>query len=224
MLAEAVQGLRRLAAATQGYLSLGPYSELYVQPTHGQYFAAAASGRLFHSYVQAVTVAATHNSPIAAATATPVLGLGNPVGSGRAIVLKRVCVGTTSGTPAGGQCVINTQAGAMQTNTAAATGNIFSAIVTANASPQGSVMRPLNNIALGGWLATNGTLCAHTLVGGAAAAAAAGNNGPTNTGEDLGGSIIVPPGGLMALMCGTGAGTSWIVNAAWSWEEVDWPL
>lgn len=204
--------------------SLEAYGGLRTSAVHGQYFDAAVNGRLYHSYVQAVTVAATHNSPIAANTATPVLGLGNPVASGKAIVLKRVAVGTTSGTPAGGQCVINTQANAMLTNTAAATGNIFSSIVRADASPQGSAMRPLNNVALGGWLATNGTLCAHTLVGGATAAAAAGNGGINTTGEDLGGSIVVPPGGLVALMCGTGAGTSWIVNAAWSWEEIEWPL
>lgn len=215
---------RLVGAAGRLLLNFEPYGGLRVNATHGQYFDAAVNGRLYHSYIQAVTVAATHNSPIAANTATPVLGLGNPVTSGKAIALKRVCVGTTSGTPAGGQCVINTQANAMLTNTAAATGSIFSSIVRSDASPQGSVMRPLNNVALAGWLATNGLVCAHTLVGAAAAAAAAGNNGPTNSGEDLGGAIIVPPGALIALMCGTGAGTSWIVNAAWSWEEIDWPL
>jgi hypothetical protein len=43
-------------------------------------------------------------------------------------------------------------------------------------------------------------------------------------GEDLGGLFIVPPGGLCAIMCGTGAGTSWIVNAGLTWAEIDWPL
>ena len=56
-------------------------------------------------------------------------------------------------------------------------------------------------------------------------AAAAGNGGPSGPGADeIGGAIIVPPGFLLALMAGTGAGTTWIVNAGWLWAELDWPL
>jgi hypothetical protein len=62
------------------------------------------------------------------------------------------------------------------------------------------------------------------LVGAATAAAAAGNGGAGATGEDIGGAIIVPPSTFVAVMAGSGAGTTWIVNAGWSWAEIDWPL
>jgi hypothetical protein len=29
---------------------------------------------------------------------------------------------------------------------------------------------------------------------------------------------------FVAIMAGSGAGTTWIVNAALTWAEVDWPL
>ncbi len=226
MLAEAVQGLRRLAAGVTGNLTLGPYSALYVQSTHGQYTAACLAGRLYHTVAKTVTVAATHNSPISAATATPVAGIGNPVGSGKAAVLLRAGFSTTSGTPAGGQVVINTVSNAMGSMTAAATGTIGCGLVRGDANPQGSVMRPLNNVALAG-LPTTGTATIISevwLMGGAAAAAATGGNGPVSSGEDIGGAIIIPPGAVCAIMAGTGAGTTWIVNASLSWEEIDWPL
>jgi hypothetical protein len=62
------------------------------------------------------------------------------------------------------------------------------------------------------------------IIGAAAAAAAAGNGGPGATAEDIGGLFIVPPGVLLAIMAGSGAGTSWIVNVGVTWVEIDWPL
>src|SRR5947207_12264744 len=104
----------------------GPYNEQIVNDTGlGRYFEACRYGHLFSSIVKAVTVAATHNSPITAATATPVLGLFNPANSGKAIVLQRIAFLTTSGTPAGGQVVLNAMTVTTPT-TATQTGSIFS--------------------------------------------------------------------------------------------------
>jgi hypothetical protein len=165
-----------------------------------------------------VTVAATHNTPIAAATATPVLGLHNPIGNNKAAAITRIATSSVSGTPAGGQFVLN----AIQTTTAPTTpgGSIFASQLAASASPQGSTMRSFNNVALTGMLPVVGNEL--DLVGGPTAVAVA--SAVNTIGEDYGGAIIVPPGFLLALMAGTGAGTTWIVNAGWAWAEVDWPL
>jgi hypothetical protein len=197
----------------------GRYAEMLVTELFGRYFYSALNNRFFHTFVRAVTITATHNTPIAAATATPVVGIHNPIGSNKAAVITRIAFHSTSGTPAGGQVVVN----ALQTTTAPTTpgGNIFSGNLGAAASPQGSVMRPFNNVALTGMLPVVGNEI--TLVGGGQSAIALGVATGV-PGEDLGGQLIVPPGYLVAVMAGTGAGTTWIVNASMSWQEVDWPL
>jgi hypothetical protein len=197
----------------------GRWAEMLMSELMGRYFYSALNGKVYHSAVRAVTVAATHNTPIAAATATPVLGIHNPIGGTRAAAIFRISTSSVSGTPAGGQFMLN----ALQTTTAPTTpaGNVFSGILAASASPQGSQMRPFNNTALTGMLPVVGNEVS-LMAGSQTAIAIASQTG--SAGEDIGGAIIVPPGYLLALMAGTGAGTTWIVNASWSWQEIEWPL
>src|SRR6266576_3757336 len=109
-------------------IRMGPYADVIVSELQGRYFTLALRDKLFRSFVRAVTIAATHNTPIAAATATPVLGLLNPKDSNKALVLLRAAFGTTSGTPAGGQGVINVISGVGNLITATQTGSIFRGI------------------------------------------------------------------------------------------------
>lgn len=223
MIIEAVVGERQAARNVASDLRSGPFSDLVVNDVGlGRYFELVRHGKIFSTFSKAITIAATHNSPIAANTATPVCGFWN-ASSNKAAVLLRAAFSSVSGTPAGGQAVLNVQAGQI-TITAAATGSIFNNLLQAGISPQGSEMRPLNNVALAGWLATPSAVQEVMLLGSAAAAAVAGNGGPGICGEDLGGLIIVPPNGLCAIMAGSGAGTSWIVNAGLTWAEIPWPL
>ena len=209
----------RTTVGSEEVMRQGRYAEALVSELQGRFFYLALNNRLFHSFVKTVTIAATHNTPIAAATATPVLGLFNPIGNSKAAAIVRVNTHSTSGTPAGGQFVLN----ALQCTTAPTTaaGNTFNGLLSASASPQGSTMRTFNNTALTGMLPVVGNEVA--LIGGGASAIALGVSTSPN-GEDLGGAIIVPPGYLLAHMAGTGAGTTWVVNASWTWAEVDWPL
>jgi len=208
----------RAAIGAEEAFRQGRYAEMLVSEVMGRYFYNALNNRIFHSFVKTVTITATHNTPIAAATATPVLGLHNPIGGNKAAVVVRIATHSTSGTPAGGQFVLN----AIQTTTAPTTpaGNIFNGLLGAGVSPQGSIMRAFNNTALTGMLPVISNEIA--LMGGVTAIAL--GVASAQNGEDLGGLIIVPPGYLLALMAGTGAGTTWIVNASWSWTEIDWPL
>lgn len=215
-------GESRSAAGTNPPFRQGPYAEQISNDIgFGKYWESTRLGRVFTTSVKTVTIAATHNTPIAAATATPVVAIHNPAGNVKAAAVIRVAFTTTSGTPAGGQAVLN----AIQTTTAPTTpgGNTFCNLLSAGASPQGSTMRTFNNVALTGMLPVVGSEL--MVVAGATAAAAAGNGGVNApTAEDLCGCVIVPPGFLLALMAGTGAGTTWIVNASLTWAEVDWPL
>jgi hypothetical protein len=216
-------GEHQYGGGAQAQFRLGPFGEQIVNDVGwGRYFEAVRAGRMFSSFVKTVTIAATHNSPITAATATPILGLYNPANSNTAAVFTRIAPHTTSGTPAGGQFVLNAMTVTTVT-TASQTGSIFSNLLQSNTvSPQGSAMRVYNNIALTGIVPIASNEVA--LVGGAAAAAAAGNGGPGATGEDVAGQFILPPGTLAALMAGTGAGTSWIVNASWTWVEIPYSI
>lgn len=221
---ELLTGERKAPPACDVPARAGPYSELICNDVGlGRYFEAVRLGRVYGTISKAITIAATHNSPIAANTATPVLGFGN-VSSNRAAVLLRAGVSNVSGTPAGGQFVLNLQAEGARTITASATGSIFNCLLTGGASPQGSQMKPLSNVALAGWLATPNAVQEIAVLGATSAAAVVGSPGPAMTGEDLGGLFIVPPGGLCAIMAGSGAGTTWVVNASLIWAEVDWPL
>jgi hypothetical protein len=221
---QSVTGPRRATLNVPSDLRGGPQSELIVNDSGlGRYFELVRQGLVFSTFSKAITVAATHNTPIGANTATPVVGFGN-VSSSTAAVLLRLGFGTTSGTPAGGQLVLNLQAGGASVITAAATGNIYNNLLQSGASPQGSQMKPFNNVALAGWLATPNAVEEIALYGIAAAAAAAGNGGPGVSLEEIAGMVIIPPGGLCALMAGTGAGTTWIVNASLTWAEIPWPL
>lgn len=221
---EAVVGERRAAANVQADARAGAFSELISNDVGlGRYFEATRYGRTFTSMVKGVTIALTHNSPIAGATATPILGLHNPIDSGKALSLQRVAFATVSGTPATGGVILNALSVTTPT-TATQTGSIYNNLLKGDTgTPQGSVCKVYNNVALTAIVPTASNEVA--LVGAAAAAAAAGNGGPGVVGEDIGGMFIVPPGVMIALLAGTGAaGSTWIVNAAWSWAEVDWPL
>lgn len=208
----------RAAVGAEETVRQGRYAELLVSELMGRYFYSTLNNRIYHTFSKTVTVAATHNTPIAAATATPVVGIHNPVGNNKAAAIIRVNATTVSGTPAGGQFAFNS----IQTTTAPTTpgGNIFSGFLSGAASPQGSTMRPFNNVALTGMLPVIGNEL--LMLGGVSAIASGVQVNPM--GEDLGGMVIVTPGNLLALMAGTGAGTTWIVNASLSWLEVDWPL
>ena len=95
------RGLTKMADGVADLLRLGGERQLIVNDSGlGRYAEMVLAGKVFTSFVKTVTVAATHNTPIAANTATPVVGFGN-VSANVAAVILRVGFQTTSGTPAG---------------------------------------------------------------------------------------------------------------------------
>jgi hypothetical protein len=77
-LIEFVTGLRRAGVGVQQDAAGGPFGELIVNEVGlGRYFNLVARGLVYTTMIKAVTVAATHNTPISANTATPVCALGS---------------------------------------------------------------------------------------------------------------------------------------------------
>lgn len=186
----------------------GQLGEVIVQQLHGRMYETAYRGNMFCTYINALTLASTHATPLAAGTGTPIIGLHNPLGSGKNLVIQRVAYNTTSGTP-GGPLLYNLIVNP-QNITATVTGTYFNC---ASLQQSGSVCRLFNNVATTG--STAGTAM-RTMGGTTTTAAAAGTYMVIDNVE---GALIVPPGLMLALAC-TAAGTTHIISAYAEWEEV----
>lgn len=196
------------APGTNPTIRLGQLSDIIVSELHGRYYETTYRQSMFSTFVNAVTLAATHATPLTAGTGTPIIGIFNPIGSGKNISIVRVQQATTSGTP-GGPLVWNIVPNAQ--NITAATNAIPYNMATLQQT--GAVARLWNNTAVTG--STAGV--AFRNAGGATAVAATG--AVMTYVEEYAGSFIVPPGSMIALTA-TAAGTSHIVNAWVEWEEI----
>jgi len=97
-----------------------------VQELHGRYYEATYRGAIFTCSTAAagITLAATSLSPLAAGTGTPIVGLYNPQGSGKNLIINKVNVGVITSSASTGNIVWNYAVN--QTITAAANGTINS--------------------------------------------------------------------------------------------------
>lgn len=196
-----------LAAGSTPNIRQGQLGELVVSKLHGSFYETNYRGAMFTTFINALTIASTHATPIAAGTGTPIVGIFNPANSGKNIVLVRIQQATTSGTP-GGPLIWN-----IIPNPQNITATSTAAFNNASLAQSGSVTRIFNNTAL--TASTVGT--AFRNAGGMAAVAATGNI-LTYT-EMYDGSLIVPPGTMIALAA-TATGTSHVINVFAEWEEI----
>lgn len=203
----------RVGPATASDGTFAPFrlartGELSVSDAHARYYEAVVRGNVYTASTIQATVATANNSPLIAA-GTPLLGIFNPANSGKMIVILRAIVCGVSGTPAAqplfiwnviSQAAI-TVGGSNGVNNLTFTSNsaarVFMNAVTTG-SPPATVLRPL---------------------GGSSSAAIAASSQACSS-EDTAGEIIVPPGGFAGIAVGNAAGTTWIVSASATWEEV----
>lgn len=184
-----------------------------VQSAHGVYTDATARGRVFSLKSGSVTLDAANVTTSGLGTITFITGLANPSGSGKLLSILRTHVATVSGTP-GGPFFYDYYAGPVVTS--AATGTIRSNYLGQNTAGA-SVATPLVDVAVsvvGG--STAATLQLGVVGGPAAIAAGAGNYGYC---DEVAGSIVIPPGTLFGVTA-TAAGTSHVVHAMLTWEEI----
>lgn len=215
-------GERRVGGFVEAELRLGPYAEQIVNDVGlGRFFEAARWGRIFHLNNTAQTIAATHNSPLAAATATPIVGVINPVNSGKAAAILSGWMTSISGTPPANANPSWNFATAIQSISTNPAGSVQPGLI--NGANQ-SVMDVYNNVALTGLGVATGQVGLLRHFGGAPFAGALAANHDQGWWDNVDGAIIVPPGTGCIMLAGAAPGTSWVVSAGMTWAEVDWPL
>lgn len=182
---------------------------------HAEYTESARRGKLFTLAANAYTIIAANASAGAIGSAKPIVGFYNPLGSGVNAVVVNHKEAHTSGTP-GGPLMWNFFCGVSWSSTSS--GTIFNNLLS-NVTPNGSQMIAQNNTAIGTTPAITTALNVLGVAGGPAAVAIATGTGETSSNNDDKGQIVVQPGCLLALMS-TATGTSDVVSASVTWEEV----
>jgi hypothetical protein len=188
-------------------LRAGRELELIMSENHGRYYEKNSRNGLFGVAWNAVTIAATHNTPLTAGTGTPITSIYNPIGSGVNISITKVIQHLTSGTPAGALVWNNVP---LPQNITAASATPIAMLLNA---PVASVAKTWTNTAVTG---SSAGLLLFPEGGFAAVAAGAGVN--TLVTEHAG-DLIIPPGSMLAL-CSYGTGTTHITSGLVIWEEV----
>lgn len=187
----------------------GKQGEVVVNEFMPVYYEATYRGNLFTAFANNVTIAASHVglAGLTAATGTPIIGIYNPVGSGKNLIIIKTVQSTTSGTP-GGPLLYNTIPNPQNISIAATA-------PTSNQSFQttGSVAKLFNNAAI-----TGSSTGVPQRVHGGPAAVAAGAGVYTYV-EEHKGEFIIPPGAMVALTAWA-AGTSHILSAFVEWMEM----
>lgn len=181
---------------------------------HAEYTEPARRGKIYTLAANAFTVIAANASAGAIGSAKPIVGFYNPTGSGVNAVLLNAKAYHTSGTT-GGPLMWNFYCGVNWS--VAASGTIFGNLLS-NTTPNGSAMIAQNNAPVGTTPAITSALNVLGVFGGPDNTALS-SGGEAGHFEDLKGQIVVQPGCLLGLFA-TATGTSDVVSAALTWEEV----
>lgn len=205
-----------MQAGTTPNLRQGQLGDLIVTELHGKFYESTYRGNLFSTGMTSTALSA--NTITTSATTTPIIGVWNPLSSTINLVLvKAKCLITVAGNSA-------VAPGAFMWATS--TGN---AVITTGLSPlsrktliqAGSQAKGYNiTTALTGL--TNPLVIQHAAAFGTLVAAQGATATPMFSGdavEEFDGSMIIPPGGFLALL-NTTSTTTINVASMLLWEEV----
>jgi hypothetical protein len=185
---------------------------------------AAIAGNLYSGGMTITSIAnATFSTGTLGATATPIIGLWNPLTSGKlAVVLQAKLQAILT-------ALQETGAGAYMWCTSTGNGAISTGNTPFNLSSfvaSGSVMKDMTGVALTGLTNNLVVRIAAGLQGGANSnlstlqTAAGLAPAPTAYVDNIDGSFIVPQGGVLALLCTTNPPVAVSAASAIIWEEV----
>jgi hypothetical protein len=216
--------------ARGGRLGEGIVSEL-----NGRFFEQTYRGNMYSTGMQLTSISnatfttadALSGTLATAATATPVVGIWNPMTStiNAAVLQATLGVVTTALTATGcGGFVWAVFTG----NSAITVASQATPVNRRTLAPNGSQVKGLSGLALTGLVATGNFLAASSLGGGSVynvselATAAGFHTQQVSYTENIDGSIIVPPGGILGLFCSTTPVAQSAVSSI-TWEEVPTP-
>jgi len=211
MIIEGQVGPRIVQDGGNTELRLSRMGSAVVQPAHSKYYEAASRAKLFtiSTATAGTTIVSANAAPPAAAAAT-ILSLYNPFGSNINAIIVKTVLQNISGTPGAGAFMYCVS---------------WANRITAaqNATPRCNYIGGANPICQGyTQTALTGGLVHVVLraIGFAsfAGAVAAANPGIANV-DYVDGEIVVPPGGVLTI-ADAATGTSHVVAASITWEEV----
>lgn len=226
MIAETIVGIQ--TKAKNSGAMLGQRSDqtgaLVATDAHGRFQEAAIQGNLYSGGMTLTSISsATFSTGTLGATATPILGVYNPTNSGKNLVILQAKVSPVN------TALQTTGAGALMWATSFANGAITTGNAPFNRStlqPAGSVAKDMSGIALTG-LTNNLVVRDASALGSGVISnlstlqTAAGLFPPQQVSVDnIDGSIIVPPGGVLALLCTTNPPVAISAASSIMWEEV----
>ena len=198
--------------------------EILTSDVHGRFYEAAIRGQIYSAGMTALTSisAATFTVATTGNTATPIIGVYNPPGSGKNLVIlqARLQAAITALTATG--------AGAFIWMVGAASGASTTGVLPRSRntlSSAGSVAKDVSGVALTGITVTLAAFDASGLSGGptinASTLQTAAGLSPTLAAstDNIDGALIIPPGFVLSLQCST---TPVAVSAVSNllWEEV----
>lgn len=187
----------------------GQLGDTIVSELHARYYETNYRGNKF---VLSVSTAAAITAYTGAAGGTPMIGVFNPTGSGKNLVVSKVSIGNVVAASAAGTVAWGLYFGTTATITQATTTVPWS---LSTQLQSGSVATGFRNVAL-----TSGSAASNVIaLGSYYWATAAGVADIFNNAIDLEGALIIPPGAYVAL-----GGSSALTSATWigslMWEEV----
>jgi hypothetical protein len=213
-----------LADGAIAKLRMGKSAEGVFTELHGRFFETNYRSAVYSGGMGLTAINnATFTTGTLGATVTPIIGVYNPIGSAFNLVILQAILGVTvtAATATGGSPFV--WATSITTAPVTTGGNPFN---RKTLQPSGSVAKDLTNVAPTGMTPNLAVRFASALAGGLLKAlssveTAVGQNIGTAgvTVENIDGAIIVPPGGVLALL----ATTTPVAHSAASgllWEEV----
>lgn len=187
----------------------GQLGDTIVSELHGRYYETTYRGNVF---LLSVSTAAAVTAYTGGAAGTPMIGVFNPVGSGRNLVILKASFANVVTASGAGTVTFGLYFGTTATITQATTTTPWN-MVTQQQS--GSVATGFRNVALTSGSAASNVIALGSYYWASAAGAAVVSGGPV----DLEGSVIIPPGSYIAL-----GGSAALTGATWigslQWEEV----
>jgi hypothetical protein len=208
----------------------GKQGDGIVSELHGRFYEQNYRGNVYSVGLSTLTSIANATFTSAdglsgtlgtAATATPIIGLWNPLTSGyNAVILQAnlqlVLTATTATGPGALMWAVYTG------NAGITVGSQQTPVNNKSLLAAGSQMKGLNTLALTGLAAVGNFLRASSLGGGLAintSVTPANTVAPSNNVENIDGAIVVPPGGILGLFCSTTPAAHSAVGSL-TWEEV----
>jgi hypothetical protein len=202
---------------------MGKQGELNVSELHGRFYEQTYRANVFSGGMTLTSINnATFTSATTGATATPIVGVWNPASNSVNLVVLQATLAmtiTALAATGGGPYVWMVSTGNNAITTGAAPYN------RKTLAASGSNAKNMSGVALTGMTGTLAVLGGSALGGGSAsnasftATAASMQTTLAGFAENLDGSIIVPPGGVLALMATTTPAAHSAVSSL-VWEEV----